>query len=111
MSMDDKPLSDYDQAIADAESDALDAEYTQRVSQGCCMTDMDNDMPGVLGIISGITQGIVTEAQLALRPDQTTTAEYYQDVLKRILAEAERAERVWSSWINRELPEHKEINE
>ena len=70
----------------------------------------DDSMPRVLGIISGITQGIVTEAQLALRPDQTTTVEYYQDVLKRILAEAERAERVWSRWISRELPEHKEIS-
>jgi hypothetical protein len=70
--------------------------------------DPDASMPGALGTISGIMSNIVTESRLALRlpydPGNPVTP--YREALQRILSEAERAERAWSAYINRELPEH-----
>jgi hypothetical protein len=66
-------------------------------------------MPTAFGAISGIMSGIVVKAQVALshpKANENNAEEIYREALTRILAEAERAECIWSQYINRELPEH-----
>ncbi len=63
----------------------------------------DDSMPGTLGVISGIMQGIVTKARAA---DKLDNPAELRDCLRVILADAIRAEEAWSRYISRELPEH-----
>lgn len=68
--------------------------------------------PAVIGRLSGIMQGIAREAGLALGHPLTeeNSAVTYSKALLHIESEARRAEELYAMWADRELPEHKDIN-
>jgi hypothetical protein len=76
------------------------------------MTDNQEStsMPPTFGRISGIMSGIFTKAQTALQQGEMYSEPHcvYHDALERILADAERAEGLWSQYLSSALPEHAE---